>query len=81
MKNSNSKSWESYGTSMEIDGILKGFQMPLGGNGGYYVMGDVKEYIYIYLLILKTLIIITYYNLYFQDLSTNNVICGFTQKG
>lgn len=33
---------------MEIDGILKGFQMPLGGNGGYYVMGDVKEYIYIF---------------------------------
>ena len=35
---------------MEIDGILKGFQMPLGGNGGYYVMGDVTEiYIYIYI--------------------------------
>ena len=40
---------EIYGTSMEIDGILKGFQMPLGGNGGYYVMGDVTEiYIYIF---------------------------------
>ena len=40
---------EIYGTSMEIDGILKGFQMPLGGNGGYYVMGDVTEYLYIYI--------------------------------